>query len=145
MKFTTWLGISGKAIFSCEECGALVADEFTDTHADYHAAEGVGVEREPVPTPGFATSENSEFLHQHGGYQRIGGKKIFSVTECGVMIEPNYWDVGEPDELDYSRQCQKCFPSNFKCLDGNEHMWPPELEGDARCELCGLAYGQWSE
>jgi hypothetical protein len=25
------------------------------------------------------------------------------------------------------------------------HEWPAELEHDARCERCGLKYGEWSE
>jgi hypothetical protein len=25
------------------------------------------------------------------------------------------------------------------------HVWPPELDGDARCQLCDLRYSEWSE
>ena len=25
------------------------------------------------------------------------------------------------------------------------HVWPGELTPDARCEVCGLAYADWSE
>lgn len=26
-----------------------------------------------------------------------------------------------------------------------DHVWPPELDVDARCERCGLRYMEWSE
>jgi hypothetical protein len=29
--------------------------------------------------------------------------------------------------------------------DGHDHEWPPELDADAQCDICLLAYGDWSE
>ena len=29
--------------------------------------------------------------------------------------------------------------------DGHDHEWPADLDPDARCDVCGLAYSDWSE
>lgn len=53
------------------------------------------------------------------------------MSEAEEMTDAEYWEVlAEMDRREPG--------------DGHEHDWPAELDSDARCERCGLEYGQWT-